>query len=456
MTEFLVIDAPSVYNVIMGRPMIHEIQGVVSTYHQMMIYVSDAGYPERIEGSQKEARRCNYLKPSTSRSKDDDDEDEEEKEKEKEPSTKKPKGLSASAQGSLAKEKRSEKEKAGSSSEPNDSKKDDDDEDEEEKEKEKEPSTKKPKGLSASAQGSLAKEKRSEKEKAGSSSEPNDSENQPKKKSRTPADVDSRPDDEESGSKAMELDQQTETVELTKGDAEKCVTIGMDLDPKVRVELIQLLWDNRDVKEDKDHVKDLAETFATLRKHQLKLNPKKCIFGVKSGKFLGFMVNKRGIDAGPAKVQAALDLPEPKTKGDVQRLTERMASLSRFISRASDKGLPFFKALKLPKTKELIWGDKQKEAFKQLREPLAQLPTLAHLAEGETLYLYVDVSPATISAVLLREKDKVQQPIYFVSHTLTDAETRFPLLKKVAYAVVVAARKLRPYFDCHQIAVLTD
>ncbi|XP_021737471.1 uncharacterized protein LOC110703978 [Chenopodium quinoa] len=150
-------------------------------------------------------------------------------------------------------------------------------------------------------------------------------------------------------------------------------------------------------KEAKDHVSDLAETFATLRKHQMKLNPKKCVFGVRSGKFLGFMVRKRGIDANPAKVQAALDLLEPKTKRDIQRLTGRMAALSRFISKASDKGLPFFKALKLPKSKELMWEDEQKIAFQQLREQLANLPTLARPAEGEVLYLYVAVSPATIN-----------------------------------------------------------
>ena len=202
-------------------------------------------------------------------------------------------------------------------------------------------------------------------------------------------------------------------------------------------------------KEDQDHVTDLAETFATLRKHQMKLNLKKCFFSVKSGKFLGFMVSKRGIDANPAKVQATLDLPEPKTKRNVQCLTGRMAVLSRIISRASNKGLPFFKALKLPKSKELIWEDEQKEAFKQHREHLAQLLTLARPAEGETLYLYVAVGPATISAIFLREEEKIQQSIFFVSHTLTDAETRYPLLERVAYAVVVAARKLRPYFDCH-------
>ncbi|XP_021727182.1 uncharacterized protein LOC110694317 [Chenopodium quinoa] len=181
-------------------------------------------------------------------------------------------------------------------------------------------------------------------------------------------------------------------------------------------------------KEAKDHVADLAETFATLRKHQMKLNPKKCVFGVKSGKFLGFMVSKRGIDVNPAKVH-------------LKGLGKRFSLLQ---------------GTQTSKSKELIWEEEQKIAFQQLREHLAHLPSLARPAEGETLYLYVAVSLANISMVLLREEEKIQQPIYFVSHTLTDSETRYPFLEKVAYAVVVAAQKLRPYFDSHQIVVLTD
>ena len=50
-----------------------------------------------------------------------------------------------------------------------------------------------------------------------------------------------------------------------------------------------------------DHVKDLEETFALLRKYKMKLNPNKCAFGVQSGKFLGFIVNRRGIEANPKK-----------------------------------------------------------------------------------------------------------------------------------------------------------
>ncbi|XP_021718787.1 uncharacterized protein LOC110686469 [Chenopodium quinoa] len=93
MAEFLVVDAPSMYNVIMGKPLIHDIQGVVSTYHQTMIYVSDEGHSEKIKGSQREPRRCNHLNQSRGRRSDQDDDEE----KERDRSAKKPKGLSASA-----------------------------------------------------------------------------------------------------------------------------------------------------------------------------------------------------------------------------------------------------------------------------------------------------------------------------------------------------------------------
>ena len=57
-----------------------------------------------------------------------------------------------------------------------------------------------------------------------------------------------------------------------------------------------------------DHISDLREMFSLLRRYNMKLNPTKCAFGVRSGKFLGFMVNNRGIEANPSKVQALLDL----------------------------------------------------------------------------------------------------------------------------------------------------
>ena len=99
-------------------------------------------------------------------------------------------------------------------------------------------------------------------------------------------------------------------------------------------------------KEELAHLDDLKETFTTLKQYQMKLNPAKCVFGVASGKFLCFMVSQRGIEANLEKVQEIINITLPKTVKEVQKLTGRIATLNRFVSRATDKCLPFFKTLK--------------------------------------------------------------------------------------------------------------
>ena len=94
------------------------------------------------------------------------------------------------------------------------------------------------------------------------------------------------------------------------------------------------------------HIAHLSEAFQILRNYNMKLNPAKCAFGVSVGKFLGFIVNHRGIEANPDKIKAVLDMPSPLGIKEVQRLTGRIAALSRFVSRASDKCQPFFQVLK--------------------------------------------------------------------------------------------------------------
>ena len=99
-------------------------------------------------------------------------------------------------------------------------------------------------------------------------------------------------------------------------------------------------------KEEPTHLDSLKETFATLRQYWMKLNPSKCVFGVASGKFLGFIVSQRGIEANPEKVRAILDMASPKTIKEVQKLTKKIAALNSFVSKAMDKCLPFFMTLK--------------------------------------------------------------------------------------------------------------
>ena len=120
-------------------------------------------------------------------------------------------------------------------------------------------------------------------------------------------------------------------------------------------------------KKEENLIPNLKETFGNMRKHNMRLNPKKCIFGIKAGKFLGFMVSQRGIDANPAKVQAILKLAEPKSKKDVMRLTGTMTALSRFIAKSVEKSLPFFKVLR--GNKNFFMEDEHKKAFQELKNP---------------------------------------------------------------------------------------
>ena len=84
-----------------------------------------------------------------------------------------------------------------------------------------------------------------------------------------------------------------------------------------------------------DHIRDLEQTFDKLRKYQVRLNPAKCAFGVPAGKFLGFMLTNRGIEANPDKCRAVLDMQPPRTKKEVQQLTGRLAALTRFLPKSA-------------------------------------------------------------------------------------------------------------------------
>ena len=122
------------------------------------------------------------------------------------------------------------------------------------------------------------------------------------------------------------------------------------------------------------------------------------------------------------------------------------------MSRASDKCQPFFQVLK----KAFQWDTKCEEAFSTLKVYLSSPPVLVSPTEGELLTLYIAISDFSTSAVLVRDKDRVQHPVYYCSRALRGAEERYPRMEKLILALVTAAWKLRPYFQAHTIEVPTE
>ena len=152
------------------------------------------------------------------------------------------------------------------------------------------------------------------------------------------------------------------------------------------------------------------------------------------GKFLGFMVSQQGIEANP------LNMTSPKTIKEVQSLTRRVATLNRFVSKATDKCLPFFKTLK----QAFQWINECEVAFQNLKEYLAKPPLSNLSVEGEYLFLYLAVSQTTICSALIREESKVQRLVYYTSQAFMDAKAKYPRIEKMTFSLIVASRKLHP------------
>ncbi|GJZ63587.1 reverse transcriptase domain-containing protein [Tanacetum coccineum] len=100
-------------------------------------------------------------------------------------------------------------------------------------------------------------------------------------------------------------------------------------------------------KDEKDLLADITETFENLKTINMKLNPKKCSFGVEEGKFLGYMVTSDGIRVNPKKTRALSDLQSPRTLKEMQSLSGKLASLNHFLAKSAERALPFFNTLKI-------------------------------------------------------------------------------------------------------------
>ena len=176
----------------------------------------------------------------------------------------------------------------------------------------------------------------------------------------------------------------------------------------------------------------------------MKLNPTKCSFGVAAGKFLGYMVTQRGIEANPDQIRSIMNIQSPACIRDVQRLIGRVAALSRFISRSSEKCHLFFSTLR--KSKDFQWTPACEQALQDLKRYLTSPPLLSKPKDGEQLFIYLTVSEGAFSTMLIREEGSKQFSVYYVSKSMLDAETRYTQLEKLALVLVTAACKLRPYF----------
>jgi hypothetical protein len=156
-------------------------------------------------------------------------------------------------------------------------------------------------------------------------------------------------------------------------------------------------------------IADLEETFASLREYKWKLNPNKCVFGVPSGKLLGFIISHRDIEANPEKISTITNMKSPACIKDVQKLTGCMAAVNRFISKLGERGLPFFKLLK--HQKKFVWTTEADQALAQVKDFLSKPTVLTAPHKKEQLCSTATTHVVSTAIVVKRQEDDHSYPI---------------------------------------------
>ncbi|XP_019266520.1 PREDICTED: uncharacterized protein LOC109243957 [Nicotiana attenuata] len=194
-------------------------------------------------------------------------------------------------------------------------------------------------------------------------------------------------------------------VDVPQGSIIKRTKISITREKRTRDYVSEgtILFNDEDAEGIVQPLNNVLETFDILKKYNIKMNPEKCAFGVGLGKFLGFMVSKRGIEINPDKIKTIEDITVVENVKAVQNLTGRIAALGRFISRSSDKSHWFFSLLK--KKNNFSWTPKFQKVLEELKWYLSSPPMLHTPKADEQLYLYLVVSEVAVSGVFVREEE---------------------------------------------------
>lgn len=192
-----------------------------------------------------------------------------------------------------------------------------------------------------------------------------------------------------------------------------------------------------------EHIPAFRKIFERLRKYNMRLNPHKCALGVTSGKLLGHLVSKRGIEVDPSKIKAIMEMPPPKTEKEVRGFLGRLQYISRFIAKLTSTCEPLFKQLK--KVRRVEWDDECQKAFDKIKEYLAEPPVLVPPVPQQPLLLYLSITKTVIGSMLAQNQEGNEKVVYYLSKKFLEYETRYTPLEKTCLALVWATKKLRHY-----------
>ncbi|UYV63096.1 hypothetical protein LAZ67_2003113 [Cordylochernes scorpioides] len=203
-----------------------------------------------------------------------------------------------------------------------------------------------------------------------------------------------------------------------------------------------------------EHLHRLEIILQCLDKAELRLNPKKCLFGTKRIRVFGHLVDSKGIYPDPEKIEAIAKFPTPKSITDVRSFIGLCSYYRRFIENFAEKAVPLHEVLK--KDNKFMWNSDQQDAFDSLKKALMSEPVLAYFEEQLPTELHTDASGYGIGAVLVQINDGKERPVGYASRTLSKAEKNYSTTERECLAAIWAINKFRPYLFGREFVIVTD
>ncbi len=206
---------------------------------------------------------------------------------------------------------------------------------------------------------------------------------------------------------------------------------------------------------DEQHDERFEEVKKRLEKGGFTWNPSKCHVRQKIVKFLGHVIGGGQVRPDPEKIKALLEFPDPTCRKELKGFVGLVSWLRKFLPELNEH-LSVFRPLMRERT-PWIWTQTEVEAFAAVKKTLEKVTPLMMLKAGEPLVLVVDASSYGLGAALLqRNQDGIERPVYFASRLLNDAEKEYPQIDKEFLAIVWALERLDAFVYGQQLTIRTD
>lgn len=228
--------------------------------------------------------------------------------------------------------------------------------------------------------------------------------------------------------------------------------LGPELEPFVFVYLDDIILTTPTFEE---HMRVLEEVLRRLKENNLILNVDKCKFCRSELKYLGYMVDAKGLRVDPEKVEAILKIPVPKNVRQIRQFTGTASWYRRFIPNFATRLHPLTSLLR--KGKKFIWSDETQQAFEDIKSCLIKSPILACPNFEKPFTISCDASTIGLGAVLSQvTEDGGETVIAYASRTLTCAEQKYSATERECLGVIWAVEKFRPYVEGSKFTIVTD